>query len=383
MSRFVLVAACALLLGACASGSRIAREQPSPLPEFAIERQVRTLWSADAGKSVGEHVLRLTPAYAEEKLFTADRAGLVSAFRASDGEVVWRTDLDAPITTPVGVGEGLAVVASKKGEVFALGAKDGKRLWASAVSSEVLAAPAVAAGVVVVQSIDGKLFGLQASDGKRLWVYSRSEPALSLRGTSRPVVGGEYVFAGFASGRVAGLRVSDGRLVWEHVVTEPRGRNEVERLVDVDAPVLLAGDTLYAAAYQGKVVAVDLRSGRISWSRDVSTYVGMSADSRNLYIADESGRVTAFDRASGASVWKQDALRGRRLGAPARVGSYVAVGDYEGYLHWLSVDDGHFVSRERAGSGPLLAGAAASEDVLYVLTHGGELTALQVASTAR
>lgn len=383
MNRVFFALAGALMLGACASGSRIAREEPAPLPEFAAALGVRTIWSADAGTSVGRHVLRLTPAVADRTVYTADRAGLVSAFRTGDGEVIWRTELDAPITTPVGVGDGLAVVASKKGEVIALDVKDGKRRWSSAVSSEVLAAPAVADGVVVVQSIDGKLFGLQANDGRRLWVYGRSEPALSLRGTSSPVVGGGYVFAGFASGRVAGLRLSDGRLVWEHVVTEPRGRNEVERLVDVDAPVLLAGDTLYAAAYQGKVVAVDLRSGRISWSRDVSTYVGMAADSRNLYIADENGRVTALDRASGSSVWKQDALRGRRLGAPARVGNHVVVGDYEGYLHWLSVEDGHFVSRERAGGGPLLAGAAVSEDILYVLTHGGELTALQLASATR
>jgi outer membrane protein assembly factor BamB len=369
-----------LFAAGCGTSSRIAREEPAPLPEFTAERQVSELWSAGAGAGAGKQVLRLSPHLEADVLYTADRDGTVSALRAGDGQAIWTVELRAPVTSAAGVGAGLVMVGTKKGEVIALDRQDGTRRWSANVSSEVLGAPTAAENAVVVQTTDGKLTGLSAADGKRLWSYARNEPALSLRGTGTPVIAGGYVFAGFASGKIVALRLGDGRLAWELTVAEPSGRNEIERLVDVDAPVLLAGDTLYAAAYQGKVVAVDLKSGRTNWTRDASTHVSLAADARNLYIAEDGGRVVALDRNSGATVWKQEGLRGRHLNAPARIGDTVAVADFEGYVHWLAAEDGHFVARYPAGGGPIRAEAATGRDTLYVLNADGTVRALQLAN---
>ena len=46
-------------------------------------------------------------------------------------------------------------------------------------------------------------------------------------------------------------------------------------------------------------------------------------------------------------MWKQTALHQRALTAPVQQGNYLIVGDYEGYLHWLSKEDGHIVARAR------------------------------------
>lgn len=378
MRRYLPVVALAILATGCASESRIAREGPAPLPEFISEKRVSEHWSESVGSGTGKHVYRLSPRLDAGVLYAADRGGVVSARRSERGEQLWRTDLDVPVTSATGGGNGLVLVGTRKGEVIALDAQDGKRRWSARVSSEVLAAPSAQQGVVVVQSIDGKIFGLAATDGKRLWTHARNEPALSLHGTGSPVVERGYVFAGFASGKIVALRLNDGRLVWELAVAEPRGRNEIERLVDVDASVLLAGDSLFAAAYQGKIVAVELKSGRTAWSRDVSSHLGLAADRRNLYAVDESGNVVALDLQTGASVWKQEALRGRGLSAPARIGDFVAVGDFEGYVHWLSADDGRFVARYHVGGGPIRAEAVASGDVLYVLNSSGDLAALSL-----
>ena len=162
----------------------------------------------------------------------------------------------------------------------------------------------------------------------------------------------------------------------EFTVSQPRGRNEVERMVDVDAPLLIVRDTLYAASYQGKIVAVDMRaSGRLLWTRDASTFSGMDAGRGNIYLSDEKGHVLALDQATGASVWKQDKLRGRGLSAPAYINGYVVVGDYQGYLHWLSAEDGRFVARYRVGSDAVTARAIPGAQALYVLNQGGSLAA--------
>jgi outer membrane protein assembly factor BamB len=167
--------------------------------------------------------------------------------------------------------------------------------------------------------------------------------------------------------------------LWEQTVAQPRGRNEIERLVDVDAAALLWGSNLYAVAYQGKIIAIDMRTGRLTWSRDASSAVGMDADAAAVMVADEKGQVLAFDSRAGASLWRQDKLRGRNLSAPALHEGLIAVGDFEGYIHWLARDDGRFVGRYRLGSAPIRVRGIVDGATMYVASQDGRVAALQVA----
>lgn len=370
-----------ILLAACSTKSRIEQELPATLTEFRPEAQVREVWSIDIGPLSGKYDARLAPTLQGDTIYAANVRGRVVALASDSGRKRWEIDLDAPITGATAVGEGLVVVGSRKGEVYALDVTNGKPRWTGRVSSEVQAPAAVGQGVVVVQTVDGKITGLSTTDGKRLWTFDRSEPALSLHGTSQPAIVSDVVLAGFANGKIVALQVSDGKLLWEQTVAQPRGRNEIERLVDVDAPTLLWGDTLYAVAYQGKVIALDLRSGRGAWSRDVSSYAAMDADRTAVLVSDEKGQVLAFDTRAGATLWRQDKLHGRRLSGPVLHENLVAVGDFEGYLHWLARDDGHFVARYRLDNAPVRVRGIVDGSTLYVTSQDGRLAALQLTQT--
>lgn len=365
----------ALAFAGCAS--RGVRETPAPLPDFAAAFDVKRAWSAAIGARTRDY-LGLVPRADDGMVYAAGPRGRVSAFMAATGRLKWETDLRAAIGGGVGLGENLLAVGTRGGQVIALERDTGKHLWTASVSSEVLAPPAVAGGFVVVQTVDGRLFGLAAADGKRVWVYERTEPALSLRGTHTPVILADAVLAGFASGRLIALGLEDGGPLWEATVSQPRGRNEIERLVDVDAAPLVFPDAIYAASYQGKLVAINPRSGAVIWSRDVSTYTGLATDGVNLYLTDDKSHVLAFDRQTGASVWRQDALRGRRLSAPVVYRDFVVFADYAGYVHWLAREDGRFVARHRVESAPVRAPAAIADETLLVATTSGTLSALRL-----
>jgi outer membrane protein assembly factor BamB len=368
---------CAALLAGC-GGSKIVREEPAKLQDFAAEMRVKEVWTADTGTSAVDKAVTLSPSLDGNVIYTSDPKGQVNAFAADNGHRLWKVRVRLPVTGAIAVGDGLVVVATKKGEVVALDRADGHRLWVDNVSSEVLAPAAIHAGVVVVQSVDGKLAGLAEAEGKKLWTYERQEPALSLYGTATPVTAYDMVLTGFASGKIVAFQIQDGKLLWEMPVAQPHGRNEIERLVDVDASPLVVGNVLFAASYQGKVIAVDLQTNRILWSRDMSTYTGMDVDTKNLYLTDDHSNVIALDQHTGASVWKQEHLRARQLNAPRCVEGAVAVGDFEGYVHWLSVEDGHFVARFRVKHSPIRAQAQVSGDTLYVSSQSGELAALRL-----
>jgi outer membrane protein assembly factor BamB len=58
--------------------------------------------------------------------------------------------------------------------------------------------------------------------------------------------------------------------------------------------------------------------------------------------------------------------------------SYVAFGDFEGYLHMVSQIDGHFVARERINSSGLRVRPLVVGDWMYVFANNGDLVALTI-----
>jgi outer membrane protein assembly factor BamB len=371
-----LITGCAAIGDAFRDSSNI--EPPEPLTAFEPSAQAVTLWRRNVGRRTEQRYLRLRPAALGDTVYAAGRGGDVSAYDVRTGEQRWRTDTDTRISGGPGVGDGLVVVGTSDGEVLALSTEDGALAWRRRVSSEVLAAPAAAEGVVVVRTQDGKLVGMGASDGERLWVYDRAVPALSLRGTSTPVIAGGSVIAGFDNGLLAGLALKNGQLLWENRIAIASGRSELERLVDIDADPVVADGFVYVVTFQGRVAAVDRRSGDVAWRRDMSSYAGLGVDRRSIYVTDSSSFVWALDRGSSASVWRQDQLARRDLTPPVVLGDHVAIGDFEGYVHFLDRDDGRLAARVHVDGDGIASAPLALDELLLVYGRGGTLTALRL-----
>ena len=350
--------------------------RPAELESFQPATNVKTLWSRRAASGDDGQHLELRTVLAGGHVFAAGHDGDVAAFDPFSGEPLWKTDTGNPLSGGPGAGFGLVVVGSSSGDVVALSSTDGSVTWRSQVTSEVLSAPAVSERIVAVRTVDGKLFGLDAATGERIWVYDRTVPVLTLRGTGGPVISGEVVVAGFDSGHLAAFSVADGELLWETHVAAPGGQTELERLADLDADPVVADGVVYAVTFQGRVAAFDLRTGGALWQRDLSSHAGMGMGRRLLYVTDDRSHVWAFDRRTGASLWRQDALAQRQLTRPLEFGDYVVVADFEGYVHWLSVDDGRFGARTRAGSAAVLSPPVANQAAVYVLGSSGTLTSL-------
>jgi outer membrane protein assembly factor BamB len=359
-------------------------EPPAELPEIAADARVepRTLWSRDVGVGTDDRRLALRPWIEAERIYVADSAGEVTALQAADGKTLWEVDLDLPLAGGPGVGAGLVLVGTSDAELIALDQETGAEQWRTSVSSEVLSTPAAAVNTVVAHTVDGKLFGLDAATGTEVWRYEREVPVLTLRGSSSPVIDGTTVYCGLAGGKLLALDLASGAPVWETNVSVPSGRSELERMVDIDGDPLLYGSSIFVATYQGDVAAIGQASGTLLWRRQLSSYSGLAADWQNLYVSDAQGHVWALDGYTGAARWRQEALYNRQLSAPAVVGNFVVVGDFEGYLHWLAPDDGRVVGRSRIGRDPISAAPRVRDGVLYVLGDGGELAAVQLPDQA-
>ena len=378
-----------LLLGACGTTDKITQSiseymkgkdnslPPSELVKFQSTVKIDTLWSIDVGSGTDEQFLRLTPVVDADTVYTAGHEGQVTAVALASGKQLWENETDLPISGGPGVGAGLVVVGTNDGDVVALAKDSGKALWRARVSSEVLAAPRIDDGVVIIRTGDGRITALSAADGKRLWFYDNPVPALSLRGVSAPAIAQGLVVVGLDNGKLLALELKTGRLAWNATVAVPHGRSDLDRMVDIDSEPLIIDDEIYVATYQGRVASVSLQNGRLRWARDISSDAGVGANDNALFVTDEESNVWALERLSGTSIWKQEKLLRRRLTAPIPLGDYVAVGDFEGYVHWLRTSDGQFVARSRVGSDPIIARPIAVGDILLVYGSGGTLAALR------
>jgi len=371
----VLLSGCGTVKNIFGSGGEDNTIPPTPLVEIETLAEIIKLWSKDTGKGSTKQYLKLTPSHSQGKVFVADVRGNLAAIDATSGNTLWENDADMSITGGPGSSETLTMIGSDNGDVLAYASESGEFLWQAKVSSEILAAPQEAYGIVVVRTIDGKIFGLDANDGNRLWIHDRTVPSLTLRGTSNPVITGNIVIAGFDGGRISAIELHSGKLIWETSISLASGRSQLERMVDIDSEPVIIGNDIYVATFQGRLASVALENGRIIWTRDISSYAGLTADENNIYITDDQSHIWALERSSGNSVWKQEGLFARRATAPATFGELVVVGDLEGYLHWMDKSNGQFVARTQISKNPIIAPPVTVEDIVYAYSSDGTLVA--------
>lgn len=349
--------------------------KPAALVAIQPSIQPRIAWRGDAG-AAGRSIF--FPVVSGNVVHVAGAAGQIVGFEAASGKTVTRVNAGQPLASGVGVSGSFLAVGSAKGEVLAFDTS-GKALWKVQLPGEVLAPPVVDGTLVVVRAGDGRIYGLDAADGKRRWVYQRASPPLSLRNHSGLVLERGAIFAGFPGGRLVALAAATGNVGWDSVVALPRGTTELERVADVMGLPVVDGDRVCAVAYQGRVACFDTQSGTTIWARDMSSVAGMDADHRSVYITDDKNAIVALDKSTGASLWKQDKLFGRGVSAPLAFGRFVVVGDFEGFVHFLSREDGSFAGRiatdgSAIGAPPL----ALDANGLLVQTRNGGVFAIVV-----
>lgn len=369
----------ALGLSACGRSSKKDNiEPPAELTEFAASVVVDRVWSQGLGQGEERLGVRQHPVLSEGRLYAANTEGDVFALDAGSGKTLWKVETGLRLTGGPGVGEGTVVVGSLDGDLLALNPDNGAERWRARLSSEVIATPAVGGGLAVARANDGRVFGFNITDGERRWIYDRGLPSLTLRGNGAPVIEQGGVFLGYDNGQVVALRLEDGVQQWEQTVAAGEGRTEIDRMVDIDGEIVIDAGEVFAAAYNGQVLAISMEGGRPAWNREISGYSGLALAGEKLLLSDEDGTVWALDRRSGSALWKQEALAHRWLTTPAIHGEYAVVGDLEGYLHWLSLEDGALAARERLTREPIRATPQVADAVLYAVGTNGELGAYRL-----
>lgn len=380
-----------LLLNACSTLTELrqdfadkvfGREPPNPpavLEEIKPNYAAKIDWSINIGKT---NKYDYTPALDSSAVYAANATGDITKIDIATGRQLWRINAGEAISGGVGIGAGIVLVGTNKGNLLAFDAA-GKLLWKSKLSSEILSVPRYFDGLVIVRTGDNHIFGIDAADGSRKWVYERISPALSLRSSVGLVADSGAVYAGFAGGKMVAIRADNGKLLWEATVAQPKGVTEIERIADITSLPVVDGPLVYAVAYQGRIAAIDRTNGKVVWNREIASYSGLSAEDAKVFVSHTLGAVYSLDYATGKTFWRQGALANRRLTAPLPMSSLIAVGDLEGYIHFLTREEGNFGARIKLdGNAVMSIVPGAKSNQLIAETRDGGIYAVSTGDIA-
>jgi outer membrane protein assembly factor BamB len=394
LRKYCIFLVCLPLLGGCAGldagremisglsdsifGGDDNADPPATLTEFTAEVQIDVLWKESVGNGADKQFLKLIPAVQGEQIFAADRAGTLQSRKISNGDSIWETKTDFNFSAGPGLSSKSVIMGCISGEVVSFDLFTGEQRWKAMAPSEVQAVPVIANGTVIIRTTDGKVVALRESDGGQIWNLEQTVPALSIRGAGTPIVIDGAVIVGAANGKLQAFQLKDGKSLWEATVAIPSGRSEVERLVDLDVDPIVNLSSIYIASFQGGTSAISQSDGDVIWrNEEVSSYTGISADRRHLYVSDIQSEVWQLDQRSGASLWRQKDLHNRQLTAAIAYDNFVVVGDFEGYVHWLSISDGRQLGRVQISSAPIEAKPVVVDGIVYIYAKDGTLAALK------
>jgi outer membrane protein assembly factor BamB len=316
------------------------RGSGAPIPAGSVPNSVAVQWQSEVGRAKGNGFM---PAFGEKQIYVTGATGGIAALAEENGRPVSKVEVPKAISGGVGVGENLIAVGTDKGEIFAFDLA-GRQLWKSDVAGEILAPPVVTSNAVLVRAADGRILSLNRGDGKRIWVYQRATPALTLRTNAGVIVSRSTVYAGYAGGRVVAIELDSGKPVWEATISVPRGATELERISDVAALPVLDDNRICVGVFQGRTGCLETLNGNVLWARDLSSAAGVVVDTKNLYVVDVQGNIHALDKLTGASVWKQEKLVKRVPRIPVLLGGKLLVADDFGAVHALSAVNGDLLS---------------------------------------
>ena len=126
-----------------------------------------------------------------------------------------------------------------------------------------------------------------------------------------------------------------------------------------------------ARAYQSAIGCADLDTGRLLWVDKADGDTGVSQNGSLLVATQGDGVVQAYVAADGGQRWSNSQLKYRDLSAPLLLGMTVAVGDYQGYITFLSAKDGSIIGRVSTDGSAIESPMVAAGKTLVAVTRSG------------
>jgi outer membrane protein assembly factor BamB len=274
-----------------------------------------------------------TPTYADGRLFTLGMTGVVLAFDAAEGRVLWQAP--APVDQPLyhtamsPVVDGNLVIVHvgghDKGALTAFDVVTGKAAWAWTGDGPAYASPIVATlgGTrQVITFTQQNFIGVDRDTGALLWRRPYTTPATTTSQT--PLIHEDMVIESGRDNGFTAFRPTRSGTTW----TTPEVWRTKEVSVHMSDVVAVDG-VIYGLSHlnRGQYFALDLDTGKVLWKGEPrrAEHAAIARAGRTVFSLEDDGELvvmrastTGFDlvksyEVATSATWAQPAISGRRV----------------------------------------------------------------------
>lgn len=255
--------------------------------------------------------------------------------------------------------------------------------WMFQSNESIWSMPTVANGRVYFDGVDGRLYALDAADGAQLWRYDVGYPV----NLSSPTVFGDMVYAGSSRGSVYAIDAITGSRRWRF--------DEIKEYATTPTVTTHSewGPTVYVASngdLDWALYAVDAEDGTERWRSTISNALGSppAVTDSHVFVGNRDGTVFGINVDDGSVDWEAWPTAGNILidGAPTVYDGRVYVTTLAGTVHALDPTDGSSLWDADVGeyvyASPTVAPVGTGDQSsasLYVGTDSGDIVALDAA----
>jgi outer membrane protein assembly factor BamB len=360
---------------------------------LALGGALSRAWSVSIGRGTSLKArLGSPPVVGGGRVYTIDTTATVRAFDERTGGLVWEAAFgrekgnDASLFGGgIAYANGRVYATNGLGFVAAFDAARGGIVWQVRHGGPLRGSPTVANDAVYVMSQDNQIHSLKASDGKTNWTQSASLEIAGVFGTASPAYAQGTVIAGFSSGELNAYRYENGRSVWQDALSRTSIRTSVSRLSDVDAHPVVDSGQVIAIGQGGRMVALELISGQRQWELNVAGISTPWVAGEWVFAALDDGKVIAVARATGKIRWISQLQGFRNLknktgqitySGPVLAGNRLILTRTSGQMVFVDPRNGNLIGGTDLGA-PLSLPPVVANSTLYVLDDAGRLHAFR------
>ena len=156
---------------------------------------------------------------------------------------------------------------------------------------------------VFVVTSENTVIAYDASDGSKLWNYEGVAALTGILGGGAPAVDEGVVVAPQSTGELVALRAGTGRSIWtENIGVVQRG-DPVLGLNAITASPVIDRGVVYAVSNAGRLVAIELGSGRRLWDVEMSGLQTPWAAGDYVFVLTSHAVLAAIRRSDGRVRW--------------------------------------------------------------------------------
>lgn len=360
----------------------------------ALRSSPQLAWSVPIGAGDGKRA-RITadPVVSSGRVFTLDAHATVTAVSTA-GQVIWSQSL-VPANESAGdaSGGGLAVdgktlyVSSGFGLLTALDVATGNVRWQQNMRSTGTGTPTVVGDLVYVVAGDEIAWAVNKNTGRIEWQLVASPDINNVSGAPAPAVSNKYVIFSFGSGEVQGAFLRGGLRAWDAQVAGQRPGYSNASIGDITGGPLIAGDKVFIGNHSGRLVAVNVASGKRIWTALDGPLNQIWPAGDSIFIVSDRNELIRMSANDGSRIWartlpfftktkprKQSEIYAHH--GPILAGGRLIVASNDGKMRFFNPQNGAPLGEVELPGGattnPVVAGGT-----LYVVSSKGQLLAFR------